>query len=53
MPPRRSASFPLYIDDTAVVTRTVVRARRLGRLALVAWAAAVYVVYWLLETGWR
>jgi hypothetical protein len=51
MPPRRSASYPLYIEETVSVARAVARARWLGRLAVAAWAVAVYVAYWLGQLG--
>ena len=47
MQPRRSASFPLYIEETAAVARDALRARRLGALAVAAWAAGIYLIYWL------
>ncbi len=53
MPPRRSASFPLYFDDIAAAARARAGSRRMARLALAAWAAAVYLVYWLGYLGPR
>ena len=52
MQPRRSASFPSFIDETTAAADAA-GARRLGRVALVAWAALVYVIYWLGELGLR
>ena len=34
-----------------MTARDTVVVRRLGRLALAAWAAAIYVVYWLAQLG--
>jgi len=51
MPPRRSASFPLYIEESATAANDGTRVRRLSRLALVAWAALVYAAYWLVQLG--
>jgi hypothetical protein len=52
MQPRRSVSFPSYIDGTATAPDAA-GARRFGRLALGAWAALVYLIYWLGELGLR
>jgi len=41
----------LYIEETVGAARGAARARRLGRLAFAAWAAAVYVAYWLGQLG--
>ena len=53
MPPRRSASFPLHIEETAAAARAQAVDRRATRLALAAWAAAVYLLYWLGYLGPR
>jgi hypothetical protein len=53
MPPRRSVSFPLYIEESAAAARDAARTRRLVRLGLVAWAALVYLLYWLGQLGMR
>jgi hypothetical protein len=50
MPQRPSASYLSYSEPRATARDTVV-VRRLGRLALAAWAAAIYVVYWLAQLG--
>ena len=50
MPPQRSASFPSYFEEAAT-RRETVTTRRLARLALALWAAAIYVVYWLAQLG--
>ena len=52
MPPGRSVSYPLSIDPVAAPTRAALRAR-LRRVALVGWAIAIYVLYWLGEVGLR
>ena len=51
MPQRPSASFLSYSDEPRATARDAVVVRRLGRLALAAWAAAIYVVYWLAQVG--
>jgi hypothetical protein len=43
----------LYIEETRAPVRDAAGFRRLGRLALVAWAAIVYLVYWLGQLGLR
>jgi hypothetical protein len=43
----------LYIETRAVTARDAVRRRRLGRLGLGAWAAVVYLLYWLGQLGMR
>jgi hypothetical protein len=53
MQPRRSESFPLYIESTAAAARDAVESPRLGRLVLAAWAGLVYLVYWLGYLGLR
>jgi len=53
MPPRRSASYPLYIERTDAPTRRATDARRLVRLALGAWAGLVYLIYWIGALGIR
>jgi len=53
MPPQRSAAFSLYIDDTAAAARALAGTRRTARLALAAWALAVYLIYWLGYLGLR
>jgi len=50
MPHKPSASFPSYLERRATLRDAVV-ARRLGRVVLVAWAAGIYVVYWLTQLG--
>jgi hypothetical protein len=52
MQQRRSVSFPSYIDGVEAAPDAA-RAWRLARLALGAWAAVVYVIYWLGELGLR
>lgn len=57
MQPRRSAFFPSSIDEAPASPGTV-GAERLGvrtgaRLLLAAWAAAVYLAYWLGYLGLR
>jgi len=53
MPPRRSASFPVHIEETAAAARAQAVDRRATRLALAAWAAAIYLLYWLGYLGPR
>ena len=53
MQPERSDSFPSYIDGARPSGRDALRIRRVARLVLVGWAAAVYLVYWLGQLGWR
>jgi len=49
MQQRPSVSFPSYIDEGAVPAAA--GAWRVVRLALGAWAAVVYVIYWLDQLG--
>jgi hypothetical protein len=53
MPLRRSASFPLYIEETATAALARAGTRRVARLALAGWAAAVYLLYWFGYLGLR
>ena len=53
MPPRRSTSFPLHFDDPAAGAPARAGSRHTARLALAAWAAAAYLVYWLGYLGLR
>jgi hypothetical protein len=50
MPHKPSASFPSYFERRAPLRDAVV-ARRLGRVVLAAWAAGVYIAYWLTQLG--
>jgi hypothetical protein len=43
----------LYIDETTAGVRTAVGTPRVVRLAVAAWAAAVYLLYWLGYLGLR
>jgi len=53
MLPRPSASFPSSTDKPEVAGRGGVGVEAIVRLALGAWAAAVYLVYWLGYLGLR
>ncbi len=49
MPPRASVSFPSSTEEEGGVR--LVLGRGLARVALAAWAALVYLVYWLGQAG--
>jgi hypothetical protein len=51
MPQRPSVSFLSYSDEPRPTARETLVVRRLGRVALAAWAAAIYLVYWLAQVG--
>ena len=51
MSQRPNASFLSYSDEPRATAREPIGVRRIGRLALAAWAAAIYVVYWLAQLG--
>jgi hypothetical protein len=53
MQPRRSESFPSYIEERVPVATPATRGRRALRWTLAAWAVGVYVVYWLGYLGYR
>ena len=51
MSQRPNASFLSYSDEPRATAREPIGVRRIGRLALAAWAVAIYVVYWLAQLG--
>jgi len=53
MPPRPLASFPSSAEQRDAVESERAAVLRLARLALGAWAALVYVIYWLGYLGVR